>query len=300
MDRLSALKVFVRVVETGSFTAVAREMRCTQPTISRAIQELETTLDGRLLHRSTRRVKPTDVGRTFYGEAAQILEALRQAESAVGEARRGAVGLIRVAAPVSVGKIFAVPALAAVLEKNPRLSGELLIGDQYIDLVARGVDVAIRGGPQRDTTFPALRVGLLRFVLVAAPSYLARAAALKAPADLSRHEVISFLEPHTLHADLWDLQGPGGKTKVLVRPRVRTDSVEAVKAAAIAGAGVARLSTEMVVRELSTGELEVVLPGWTLKPFPVQAVFPGGGRRSAAVEAFVREVSARFRQMKAT
>jgi len=300
MDRLTALKVFVRVVETGSFTAVARELRCSQPTISRAILELETSLDGRLLHRSTRRVKATEVGRTFYQEASQILEALRRAESAVAEPRRGAVGLIRVAAPVSVGKIFAVPALAAVLEQNPRLDGELLIGDQYIDLVARGVDVAIRGGPQRDTSFPALRVGLLRFVLVAAPSYLARAGVLRTPADLSKHEVVSFLEPHALHADRWDLHGPSGRAKVLVRPRVRTDSVEAVKAAAIAGAGVARLSTEMVARELKAGELEVVLQGWTLKPFPVQAVFPAGGRRSAAVEAFVREVTLRFRQMKAT
>jgi DNA-binding transcriptional LysR family regulator len=283
-DRLQELTVFVRVGESGSFTRAARDMNLSQPSVSRIIGELEARLGVKLLLRTTRRLTLTTAGEKFLERARDVLADLDEAEDAARgiDSLRGA---IRVALPVVFGMREVIPRLPEFLARYPLLRMELRVSDTYQDLVAEGVDVAIRLGSLSDSTFGARKLATLPRFVVAAPSYLKTHGIPKRPADLANHNCI--FGPNGFDRASWLFKRRNTIISVDVAGRIYTDSGPGVYASAIAGLGIAQASAAMCGAELQSGTLVALLPDYTLEPVDVHAVFPGGPRPSTKVQAFI-------------
>jgi len=282
-DRLQELTVFVRAAESGSFTRTARDMNLSQPSVSRIISELEARLGVKLLLRTTRQLTLTAAGEKFLERARDILAELDNAEDAV----RGVDslrGTIRVALPVVFGTREVIPRLSAFLERHPLLRMELRVSDAYQDLVAEGVDVAVRFGKLSDSTFGARRLATLPRFLVAAPAYLKARGTPRIPADLAHHDCI--FGPTSFGRESWTFKRRNTVISVEVTGRIHTDSGPGLYASAIAGLGIAQASAAMCGAELRSGALVELLTDYALEPVEVHAVFPGGPRASAKVRTF--------------
>jgi DNA-binding transcriptional LysR family regulator len=283
-DRLQQLAVFIRAAESGSFTRAARELRLSQPSVSRIVSELEARLGVTLLLRTTRRIALTDAGALFLERSREIVAGLEDAE----DAARGVDslrGLIRVAMPVLFGTRLVIPHVATFLLKHPELRVEMAIADERHDLVAEGADVAIRLGALDDSAFGARKLATLDVNLVAAPGYLRRRGTPKTPADLTSHDCI--FGPGGFGRATWGFRKGDSVITVDVAGRVHTDSGPGVLTSAVAGMGLAIISTVATGPDVKAKRLVRLLPHYALDPVEVHAVFPGGPRPSAKVRAFV-------------
>lgn len=285
MDRLVALEAFVRVVETGSFSAVAREQQRSQPAISKLVAGLERELGAALLTRTTRRVRVTEEGLAFYERCREALQALREAAAAVRSRDQGLGGVLRVATSVGFGRVQVAPRLGAFLERHPRLRIELEMNDAYVDLVREGIDVAIRVGELREDELIARRIGTTERVVVAAPAYLERHGAPATPAELARHDCIVYTGLAT--GDRWPFEGANGVETVRVSGKVRCSSGEGVLGVLLSGAGIAAAPLWQVGPEIAARRLRLLLPGHRPLPLPIHAVWPTSRRLSARVRALV-------------
>lgn len=285
MDRLAALELFVRVVETGSFSAAARERKLTQPAASKQVAALERSLGVRLLARSTRKVAPTDEGLAYYERAREAVQALREAAAAVGVRARELGGTLHVATSVGFGRVSVAPRIARFLDEHPRLSIELHMADAYVDLVREGIDVAIRVGELREDGLIARRIGQSERVVVAAPDYLARHGEPAAPADLARHNCVVYTGLATV--DRWPFEAGDGVEVVAVRGNLRCSSGEGVLGAVLAGAGIAVAPLWQVGPDIAARRLRRLLPAHRPVPLPIHAVWPTSRRLSPRVKAFV-------------
>lgn len=284
-DRWQELKVFIRVAETGSFSRAARELALSQPSASRIVTGLEARLGVKLLLRTTRNVTLTEAGTAF-------LERVRQASADVEDAEDAARGIdalrgtIRLALPIMYGTRAIVPALPAFLERYPELRIDITMRDERQNLVAAGVDVAIRMGALEDSTFGARRIASVARMLVASPAYLARRGTPATPEELAGHDAIlherGFPETST-----FALSGTGAEHVITLHGRVKVDAAPGVLAAALAGLGVANVTAVMSAQERRAGQLIQVLPDYALEPLEAFAVFPSGPRPSAKVRALV-------------
>jgi DNA-binding transcriptional LysR family regulator len=191
-DTLALFRAFVRVVEAGSFTRVAQEQNSSQPTVSRQVAALEEHLGTRLFTRTTRKLTLTDDGRGFYERAKLAIEAVSEAEDAVGRRRSRPSGALRLAMPVVFGRLRVIPHLKEFLTRYPEVSVDLVMNDANADLVEEGIDLAIRSGEIADSSLIARKIGVTRRVVVAAPSYLRGKALPKHPADLAAHDCLTF------------------------------------------------------------------------------------------------------------
>lgn len=283
-DRLQELTVFVRAAESGSFSRAARELGLSQPSVSRIIGELEARLGVTLLLRTTRRITVTEAGATFLARSREILAEIEDAE----DAARGIDslrGTIRLAIPIVYGTREIIPRLTKFLALHPLLQVELSVADHRQDLVAEGADIAIRMGDLDDSAFGARRLQTLQTMLVATPSYLAARGVPKTPADLAAHDCISG--PGNFGRDNWSFTRNGTETSVNVRGRIQTNSGPGVFASAMAGLGIAMVSTVMAGPEVKAGTLVALLRSYKLPTVDVHAVFPGGPRPSTKVRALV-------------
>ena len=283
-DRWQELNVFVRAAESGSFSRAARELRLSQPSVSRIIGELEARLGVTLLLRTTRRITVTDAGALFLDRAREILAEMEEAE----DAARGLDslrGLIRLALPVVYGTREIIPLLPKFLALHPELKVEMAVSDARQDLVAEGADVAIRLGELDDSVFGARKLETLERMLVASPGYLRARGTPKTPADLAAHDCI--FGPGNFGRDSWSFNRNGAEISVDVRGRIHTNSGPGAFASVMTGLGIAMVSTAMAGPEIKQGLLVPVLRGYKLPPVEVHAVFPGGPRPSAKVRALV-------------
>ena len=279
MDLLSALGAFVRVAETGSFSAVARERGVTQPAISRQIAALEEHLGARLVQRTTRNIGLTEEGRDFLGPAQTVLESIDAAERSVGIRHAGISGVVRISASVVLGRVIIARRIPLLLKRYPGLSVDLVVDDPLRDLVHDGVDLAIRlGALAVDSSYVVRRLGQFTETVVGAPSYLAVHVAPQRPEDLAHHQCI--LDDRLEERDVWHLQGPDGPAVIRVNGRFSTDSSDAKRAAALAGLGLATLSIWVMRQDIQEGRLVAVLPDWRCAPVPVHAIYPS--RRNLA------------------
>jgi DNA-binding transcriptional LysR family regulator len=291
-DRLHELTVFVRVGETGSFTRAARDMSLSQPSVSRIVGELEARLGVKLLLRTTRRLTLTTAGEKFLERARDILAELDNAE----DAARGVDsprGTLRVALPVLYGTREIIPRLPEFLERHPLLRMELRVSDVYQDLVAEGVDVAVRLGTLSDSAFGVRRLATLQRYIVAAPAYLKARGTPKSPADLANHDCI--FGPNSFGRESWVFKRRNTVISVDVTGRLHTDSGPGLYASAIAGLGIAQASAVMCGPELRSGTLVALLTDYALEPVAVHAVLPGGPRPSMKVRAFTDFLAAAFK-----
>ncbi len=272
MDILGPMQTFVRVVDAGSFTAVANQLNTTQPTISRQIAALEEHLGARLLTRTTRALTLTDDGRAFYEHALRALEALAEAENAVGRRRSKPSGLLRIATPVVFGRLHIVPRLPAFLSRYPDVSIDLVMSDTFTDLAEQGIDLAIRVGEIADPTLIAKRIGIVRRVTVASPTYLKAHGTPRAPSDLSDHDCIVYTRLST--GNRWLFEGPSSPIAVDVTGRYKADNSEAVREGVIAGLGIAVIPAFAFSNEIESGKIKVLLKSHEPKPLPMHAVYP--------------------------
>lgn len=282
---LNDVVVFTAVVTHGSFTAAGKQLGLPTSAISRRITRLEEQLGFRLLNRTTRSVGLTDSGRIYYERTARIAHDVEEAARAVCEFRSTPSGLLRVTAPPDDGGVIWAM-VSGFVRDHPEVELELIHTLEKIDLIEKGIDVALRGGAPPDSTqLRAYKLVESRFVLVASPDYLARRGTPERPEDLARHDCIAMDNwvPNAIRA----LQGPDGPVKVDFRNRVRSNSQETARKAALDGFGIAPMVAFTCWKELRSGALVEVLPGALPMPAPMWAVYPASRSRSAATRALV-------------
>jgi DNA-binding transcriptional LysR family regulator len=282
-DRLLQLALFVRTVESGSFSRAAREFGLSQPSVSRAIAALERRLGVKLLIRTTRQVSATGAGEALLAQARDALLAIDDAESAA----RGAdhfSGVLRVALPPEYGVRRIVPLLPTFFARHPLLKIDLMMSDRYENLIAEGADLALRIGDLPDSSFVARKLDSARRLFIAAPSYLASRGVPTSLADLAQHELISG--PADAGDETWVARRNGRIERQVVSPRVRSRSATGVVACAVAGLGVATASTWMCADALASGEAVEILTDYALDPVQAYVVFPAGRRPSQRARAF--------------
>lgn len=289
-DRWLEIKVFTRIAESGSFSRAAQELGLSQPSTSRIVTGLETRLNVKLLLRTTRNVALTDAGVAFLERARQAAADLEDAE----DAARGIDslrGTLRVAVPIVYGSRAIIPALPAFLARYPDLRVEITMRDERQNLVAAGVDVAIRMGTLEDSTFGARQLASVARVLVASPSYLASRGVPQTPEDLPFHDALlheqSFPEKSTLK-----MYKAGIEQVVMLRGKLKVDAAPGILAAALAGLGIANVTTIMAEKALREGRLVQLLPDYDIEPLKAFAVFPSGPKPSAKVRALVTHLIA--------
>ena len=296
--KLELIATFVRVVETGSFTAVANESGTTQPTVSRQVNALEKHLGARLLQRTTRALTLTEEGRAYYERSLTVLDAVGEADGSVRPGASRVSGTLRVAASLAFGRRHVLPRLARFLDAWPDVRVDLLLGDETVDLVEERVDVAIRIGAIRDESLIARRIGETRRVTVASPDYLAGREKPLHPADLAGHECI-VTRSHSAEAT-WTYH-PQGEVAATAEPiavsvsgRVHVDASGALPEAVLGGFGIALTPTWQWGDELDDGLLVRLLERFEPPPMPVHAVYASRRLVTPRVRAFVDFLAAEF------
>ena len=283
-DRLQQLALFVRTVETGSFSRAAREFGLTQPSASRAVAALEERLGVKLIARTTREVSATDAGEALLGLARDALSAVEDAENAARGANRVS-GVLRVALPTTYGARRIAPLLPAFLDRHRQLKIDLMMSDRYENLIAEGAELALRVGEQPDSSFVARKLESARRLFIAAPSYLARRGRPESLGDLAQHDLIGG-GPAALGEQSWAARRNGRTEIAPVEPRLHVRSAAGVVACATAGLGVAIASTWMCSEELASSALTEVLKDYALDPIVAFVVFPAGRRPSRKARVF--------------
>lgn len=266
MDRLLLMTCFARAVETGSFSAAARDLGLGQPNVSRYVAALEEHLQTRLLHRSTRKLSLTPEGERYYADVRRILDAVDESESSFRDSVDPS-GLLRVACPTTVAHTFVMPYVPAFLERYPRLTLDLQINDRYVDLVNEGTELAIRIGHLEDSALRARRVGTYERVFVASKGYLAKRGEPHTPDDLRDHDCVIY----TLLASgaTWRFRD----AEIPVSGRLRVNSPDAVREAVIAGLGVGHGPSWLFEEGLKSGSLQRILLEHAAPTVPVQIVY---------------------------
>lgn len=291
VDLLAAFRVYVRVAEAGSFSAVARELGTTQPAVSRQVAGLEEHLGARLLQRTTRSLALTEDGRDLLGHARRVLDAVEEAEAAVGRRHVNLGGLVRLATSTTFGRMHVVPRMPRLLERFPELSVDLQMADAITDLVADGIDVALRLGTVLDSSLVSRKVGSTRRITVASEACIATHGLPQHPSDLARLPCVIFTG--LANPTEWDFVGPDGPVHVTVGGRFRTDNGEAMREAVAGGLGFAILPTWMFGSEAAERWWRPVLTGWEPPPSAISAVYPSrrnlAPRTRAVIDFFVDE-----------
>jgi DNA-binding transcriptional LysR family regulator len=292
MDRLGALEIFVRVVDAGSFSAVARRQRIGQPAVSKAIVQLEQWLGVGLLLRSTRSVVPTEAGRIFYERAKRTIE---EAEDAVAAARGNASGLsgkLRVSTSICFGRLDISPNLSTFLAEHPDLDIELVLDDRNVDLVNEGIDVALRLGAMPDSNMTTRRIAEGRRIVVATPTYLQRHGRPKSPAELINHQAVLYPRGGLS----WTFRRATEEVPVVLQGRLKVTQAEGLREAVICDMGLAVASEWLFAPELKSGKVVAILEDWTLPSNYLSAVYPTGRLASTKARAFVSFVEHFMRQ----
>lgn len=300
MDRLAAMQTFVRVVESGSFSAVAREIRSTQSAVSKQVAALERELGAKLLSRTTRSLALTEAGERYFTQARRLVAEIAEAEMALQEGEQKLSGWLRVAASVGYGRLKLLPLVKSFLAAHPNVKIDLRLNDGFVDLVEEGIDVAVRIGELADSSLVARRIGTTQRVLLASRQYLnALPQGLEppqVPQDLQAHNCIIYSELTSQNA--WTFTaGPGAATapgtQVTIRAQgnLQTNSSEVIRASVLSGMGIGYSPTWLFEEELARGELQVLLPDWPAPPLPIHLVSPPQRRSSSKVQAFALHVT---------
>ena len=292
-DPFEGMAVFVRVVEAGGFTRAADELGLTKSTVSESVRRLETRLGARLLHRTTRKVVPTEAGAAFYVRARKAMEEALGARSDAGALHAEPVGRLRVGSPEVFTRRHLAPLLPALLEAYPGLQVEFVEGVAAVDLLEAGIDVAIRIAVSLADNLVVRRLGTSRIIVVGAPAYLDRRGVPAHPDDIARHDLIGFAPLHWSRE--WRFTREGESVSRPVRPAVLTNSGETLRSAALAGVGLTALPSWMVADDLASGALTQVLADWRAAEAGIYAVYPSNRLMAAKVRLFADMVAQRFK-----
>jgi DNA-binding transcriptional LysR family regulator len=286
MDRVAAVALFIRIVESGSFSKAAAEFGITQPTATKAVAAMEERLGARLLHRTTRGVSPTEVGALYYEKCKRIAHELDEADNLATLMQSGVGGTLRVSCSVAFGRRVLIPLTISYMREQPTLTVDLSFDDRYVNMVEQGVDLAVRMGQLADSTLGSRYLGRNPWVMVAAPAYLKARGTPRQPADLSQHACLVY---STVQGDdRWMISGPDGKEQVVpVHGPLRSNNLSAVLAAAREGLGIAILPWYVARASVADGSVKPILERCTLPTQEIHAVFPSPKLVPGKVSAFI-------------
>jgi DNA-binding transcriptional LysR family regulator len=285
MNRLAAMEAYVLVVETGSFSAAARQLQVGQPAISKTIAQLEARLGVQLLIRSTQSLTPTEAGQSFYERAKRVIEEVEEAEQAARGTSASLVGELRISAGVTFARLHVVPQLPRFLAEHPAVTVRAQLDDRNIDLIEFGIDVALRMGSLEDSSLVARKIAECPQRVVGTAAYFQQHGEPMHPEELASHQAIIYDVRGGGRA--WTFRRNGTESSVTVDGRLRITGAEGVREAVFAGMGLAVASEWMFAPELKSGIVRAVLRDWALPPMELWAIFPTGRRASAKARAFV-------------
>ena len=295
MDKLHLITVFVNVVDTNSFAGAARKLNISPPAVTRAINELEHQLGLALLTRTTRIVRVTEAGARYAVDCRRILSELADADDSVTGMHAAPRGRLTITAPVLFGNLFVTAIVTEYLNHYPDVSASCLFLDRIVNMLDEGADVAIRIGELPDSSMQAIRVGQVRRVICAAPSYLEQYGTPQTAEDLQQHTIISSSGVSSALDRQWQLMQEGEIFSVKVRARLTTTTNDSAITAAVSGFGLTRLLSYQVEEHIRTGRLQEVLSDLQPTPLPVHVVHHEGRLASQRVRAFIDLAVARLR-----
>lgn len=292
MDKLQAIQVFVRIVETGGMSRAAESLGVPKPAVTTLIQRLEASLGVRLLNRSTRKVSVTPEGAAYYERCVTILGELRDADESVARGHAAPRGRLRVDVPTLISRSVLVPALPQFFARYPEIELALASRERRADLIEEGIDCALWSGDIADSSVVARRVGFLYFATCAAPSYLATHPRPAHPQDLAQHRCINHFSPRTGRVVEWVYRRGRERFQARLPGHIALEDENSYVAAAEAGLGIAQIPAFIVNDAMERGTLELLLGDWFPEPAPLHVVYPQHRHVSGKVRVFVDWVAA--------
>ncbi|CAB3750190.1 LysR family transcriptional regulator [Paraburkholderia solisilvae] len=294
MDRLQAMQVFTRVVDTNSFTRAAETLDLPRASVTTIIQNLEAFLGTRLLHRTTRRLSLTPDGAAYYERCARILADVEETEASFQHGSKKPHGKLRVDMPGSLGRLLVIPQLCEFHKLYPDIDLQLGLTDRPVDLLQEGVDCVVRVGALQDSSLVARRIGLFEGVSCAAPSYLERAGTPQTLEDLEQHQAVNYFSSRTGRTFDWEFLVEGKEVPVKMKGIVSVNDADAYVTCGLEGFGLIQPPLFMVLPHLRSGQLVEVLPDYKPLPMPISVVYPHSKHLSQKVRVFVDWVAELF------
>ena len=281
---LDGIAVFVKVVQAGSFSQAAKLLNMPNSTVSAKVAALEKRLGVTLLQRTTRRLHLTEPGAGYFRRCLQALEGLQAAESELESERSETKGVLRLTAPVELGRSALPPVLDVLMKRHPAIKIDLIITNRLVDLVAENIDVAVRAGPLKDSALIAKRFVLGQFGLWASPSYLKNNSVPRNPDELKEHDCLRFA-PFT--GRKLQLTNGRERAQIALAGRITADDFEALRALAVLGWGIALLPSFLCAEEAKERKLVSVLPNWRGDSVTISVVYPAQRFVSPKIRAFI-------------
>ncbi|MBN8812805.1 MULTISPECIES: LysR family transcriptional regulator [unclassified Sphingomonas] len=293
MDRISAMRLFVRIVERGSFAQAARDLKIPRPTATHAIQHLEADLEVRLLERTTRTVRPTLDGTLYYERCIRLLADLDEVESVFRNAEPR--GPLRVDMQGTLARFFVLPALPEFIARYPGISLNLSEADRMVDLITEGVDCVLRAGNLSDSSLIGRRVAMLEQVTLASPAYLERFGAPASPDDLAGHRMVAYTASATGQPYPLEFAADGAQRDVPLPYDVVVRGAEIYTASGVAGLGLIQVPRYRVEPQIAAGQLVPVLEAFSPPPMEVSVLYPQSRHLSPRVRVFIDWLADLFR-----
>lgn len=285
MDKLEAMRMFVRVVESGSFSQAARDLEVGQPTVSKGLAALEAQLGTQLIARNSRTLAVTPAGQDYYEAALRIFQELDAVEEKLHEGQAHPSGLVRVTLPPAFGRMYVIPRLPAFRERYPDVAVDMEVSGRHVDLIEEGIDVALRIGHLSDSALVARRIGDMRMLMLASSAYLARHGTPRTLDDLRTHQRVAYVHQGTVVG--WDVQVDGRPVTLDGGGAFRTNDAEHVRGAVLAGLGIAHHASWLFTDVLASGEVVRILDEHAPSPLPINAVTAAGRRMPSRVRQFI-------------
>jgi len=292
MDKFTAIKIFIKVVEVHGFTAASKQLGMSRTAVSKYVSQLETDLGAQLLNRSTRFVSPTDSGAVFYDRMVSILADLDDAEKAISNLQGEARGSIRLNAPMSFGTLHLGPALADFMGLYPRLRIESTLSDRFVDTVGEGFDLTIRIADLLDSSLIAKKLCPAKRVLCASPDYILKNGTPKKPEDLKYHNCLHYGNLAT--GNTWVFAGVRGNYKIPINGVLCSNNAELLMASAVSGRGIASLPTFIASERLKNGRLVTVLGDFPIPEISIYALYPESKHLAVKIRLLIDFLKARF------
>ncbi|MCP3670653.1 MAG: LysR family transcriptional regulator [Gammaproteobacteria bacterium] len=292
MIDLNDMLLFAQVVNSGSFTAAARNLGMPKSTLSRRISNLETQLDSRLLHRTTRSLRLTDIGAEFYDHCVRVVDQAKEAERLIHINQDEPRGLLRVTGPIEWGNNYIGALVSEYLQHHPEVRLELMLTNRFVDLVAEGFDLALRAGHLEDSSMIARRLGESRMLLCAAPAYLEQHGAPQNPEQLREHICLGY--PGRDGRTTLQFSSSNSLSQVEINGRLVANSVTTLRDATIAGLGITALPSSLCRDALDQGLLLPIMQEWQLPVDGIYAVYPSPRHLTLKVRSFIDFIAERL------
>lgn len=294
MDRLHLMSVYVAVAEEQGFAAAARRLSMSPPAVTRAVAALEDSLGVKLLNRTTRYVRVTEVGARYLDDVRRILADVQAADEAVAGINAEPQGHLAVTAPVLFGQMFVMPGIVDYLQRYPKTEVDAVFLDRVVNLLEEGLDVGVRIGKLPDSSMRALRVGAVRLILCASPEYMESRGIPMEPEQLSDHTLITSRASG--FTQNWWFENPSSTSAIRLKPRLTVTTNDAAIKAALAGFGITRVLSYQVAEHLASGALKILLENVEPPPRPIHIVHREGRLATTKVRAFIDLMAERLRK----